>query len=450
MNRIDRDALIRAALTPAGDLPVPADLAETIHGRLVATPQRRAGLAAPLRRLVPEMPVAGRPIGAWLAAALLLLAGLAVVAGIASQRDRSFPAEMTSYHGGPSQDGVMPGPGPVGIPTTLWQQRLDAALDNWSVPLVRDGVIYVVDLAGSLQARDAATGEMMWDIPDLGAGIHAPVLLGDMLVMVSDEGLVTAIDVVTRELAWQQELALPVIASMAGSDGTAIVSSSDGVAVALSVDDGSERYRVRARGPVNRSPAIANGIVHLADDSGLVTAFRLADGEIVWEADLTTDDTVPVPSPEVSTPVYSNGSVYLVRGPFDMSAPHEVVALDGATGGIRWRWTSPSLDRLFVGTVTDDAVYTVGEDGWVRRLGLDGTGATELYHAAGGIGALSTVFDDTLYVSSYDGMVQAIDRSTGERHWQVVTTGMPTMPVVIDERVVVGTGFGELRSIGMP
>ena len=56
------------------------------------------------------MPVLARPAAIWLTALLLLLA-LAVLGlvAIGARPETPFPMAVTTYHGGPAQDGAMPG-----------------------------------------------------------------------------------------------------------------------------------------------------------------------------------------------------------------------------------------------------------------------------------------------------------------------------------------------------
>ena len=100
--------------------------------------------------------------------------------------------------------------------------------------------------------------------------------------------------------------------------------------------------------------------------------------------------------------------------------------------------------------MTDDAAITVGEDGAIRRLDLATGAMTPFFDNSAGMGALPTVVDDTLYVSSYDGMVRALDLATGTERWSVRVQGLPTMPVVVDGRIYVGTDVGRAVMIGDP
>ena len=263
------------------------------------------------------------------------------------------------------------------------------------------------------------------------------------LILAGDDGTVTALDAATGTLRWHTPpLDIEPYAPLTGGGDVVLVGSAGGQVLGLSAFDGKVVYGLDAKGPVNRSPAIADGIAYVASDGGIVTAFDVATGATRWRSDLAADDPVPLGLPEVSTPVYADGVLYVVRGSVDKAVPHEIVALDVATQAVRWRSVSPTKDRMFVGAVTNDAVYTVGEDGAVRILDLaDGT-ARELFHAGDGIGALPTVVGPTLYLSSYDGVVRAIDRHSGDQQWAVQVDVRPTGPVVVDGRVYVGRRWG--------
>ena len=455
MTMSDRDQLIRTALTPRADLVVPADLGDLIHAQLLETPQRRRPLVAPVLRRLPDLPVLARPAAIWLTALLLL--GLAVIAllAIGARRDPPFASAVTTYHGTPAQDGTMPGPGPAGNARALFDVALPGTMDNLGLALVSDGLAYFADLRGHVSALSGDDLSQVWRVDDLEHGSHAPVLLGSNLIVAGEDGTVVALDAKTGETRWTRSLGIDVYAPLTGTEDVVLVSSGDGVVVALSATDGSERYRVDAGGQVKRSPAVADGRVYVASDNGLVTAFDLGGRTPVWHVDLAEDDSAPLNRPEVSSPIYANGVVYVARGPFDVSSPspHEIVAIDADTQEVRWRWPSPTYDRMFVGAVTTDAVYTVGEDGAVRVLDpVTGHPASPspLLVAGGGIGALPAVVGDTLYVSSYDGVVQAIDRHTGALAWAVEVNGQPTQLAVVDGRVYLGTSLGRAVVIGTP
>jgi len=431
----DRDALIRAALTPPESVQPPAELADDIYRALVATPQRRA-------------PLGGLPVGRWLpqrTASLawlvvlgsLLLAALAILA-IAS-RPPSILDGVVNFHGNPGLTGEMPGPGPSGSVAIGWQVALAGPLTSLNMPLARDGQLVVADGNGTVTTLDARTGQLMWSTTGFGSIIGTPVLTAGRIIVAADDGTVVAIDAATGVEGWRRSIGAPTRAPLAAAGDVALVGSEDGFVHLLDVVSGAELRKVDAGGPVQRSPAIVDGIAYVGVLGGRVTAFDVPTGTIRWTTELGEG--------EVLTPALTDGILYVARGPLDLSEPHEVVALDAADGAIRWRWSGLTVERFFITAVADGAVFVGSEDHNVYRLDAAiGTGGL-FFETEGSVDRLGAIADGTLYVSSADRHLYAIDPVSGVEKWKLEVEGTPTVPVVIDGRVVVGTHLGKVVAI---
>jgi len=147
------DDAIRTALTPASAMQAPVGLADTIRAAIDETPQRRAGVLgwvpSPRTRLLMQLVAVG-----------LLLVALVLGALLVGSR-LIGPPSVTTYHGGPERTGVMPGPGPNGIPVQIWEFEGTGSFAGWS-PAVVDGTVYVGDQGGAVTALDEATGVLRW------------------------------------------------------------------------------------------------------------------------------------------------------------------------------------------------------------------------------------------------------------------------------------------------
>jgi polyvinyl alcohol dehydrogenase (cytochrome) len=168
----------------------------------------------------------------------------------------------------------------------------------------------------------------------------------------------------------------PVVAG-----GTLVVGSYGGTVFALNATTGALKWShdvspgpTGERGPtINGSAAIANGRVYVpvADvDTPRVVALNLADGTVLWDRVIDTQRDADV----FGSPVVWGGSVYIgVSALFgELNDPNvrvrgALVALDAATGSLRWKrfmvprgqdggavWTTPAIDsetsRVYVGT----------------------------------------------------------------------------------------------------
>ena len=81
---------------------------------------------------------------------------------------------------------------------------------------------------------------------------------------------------------WAIELPNAINTSPAVAGGLVIVAESDGTIVALDQATGANRWTAHTTGTVRSSPAIADGVVYLGDENGFLYAFDLATGDPSW------------------------------------------------------------------------------------------------------------------------------------------------------------------------
>jgi polyvinyl alcohol dehydrogenase (cytochrome) len=154
------------------------------------------------------------------------------------------------------------------------------------------------------------------------------------------------------------------------ADGVVVAVSGGGTVFAIDASTGAVRWSRDLGQPANGSAAIADGRVYvpLATTSApAVAALLLADGSPLWTAVLDSSQGASA----FGSPVVWNGTVYMGTsgelGDPDLPLRGAMVALDAATGALRWRtymvpegysgapvWSTPTIDaqtgRLYVGT----------------------------------------------------------------------------------------------------
>ena len=69
-------------------------------------------------------------------------------------------ADVTTYRGDVTRTGQMPGPGPEGKPAELWHVDTTAGFE--AQPLVAGGLVIAVSIDGKVLALDAVTGAKRW------------------------------------------------------------------------------------------------------------------------------------------------------------------------------------------------------------------------------------------------------------------------------------------------
>ena len=93
----------------------------------------------------------------------------------------------------------------------------------WAKPLVYDGAIYAPNLDGKVYVLDTASGQKL-DEYDLGsAAAAAPVLVGNLIVVASDEGKVYVIDGDSQDIRLLTDLNVKLVSPITAGEGIVYV-----------------------------------------------------------------------------------------------------------------------------------------------------------------------------------------------------------------------------------
>lgn len=92
----------------------------------------------------------------------------------------------------------------------VWSRTMNPGV-NETTPLIHDGIMYLPHSGDTVQAIDAATGDMIWEyrrqIPEdaygLGERKRSIALYEDKVIMVTWDNFVVALDATTGQLAWE-------------------------------------------------------------------------------------------------------------------------------------------------------------------------------------------------------------------------------------------------------
>jgi outer membrane protein assembly factor BamB len=173
---------------------------------------------------------------------------------------------------------------------------------QWRGPS-RDGLV-----SAALPADWPEALKKRWEFP-VGAGHASPVVSGDRVVVFARDGdqeIVRALDVATGKEIWRAAYAAPYVVSPAA----------------------------QTHGPGPKStPAIAGGRVFTFGIAGILSAFDLASGKLLWRVPAPG---VPPQYGSITSPLVDGTSVIVHVGGEDNGA---LTSFDAATGKPRWRWT---------------------------------------------------------------------------------------------------------------
>lgn len=314
-------------------------------------------------------------------------------------------------------------------------------------PAIANGMVYLTttDLAngdaGGVVALDLETGALRWRAPSAMAIRGAATVSGNVVAAVQIDGTVLAFDARTGEPQWRYELGLGLSAKAAATYGSIVADLGDliiGNQRNVATIDAASGRPLWRRDPVRGASefpslatiAVGDGVaVGVFDrELGGVIAWDRLTGELLWQ--LTGD----VANSINASPVIANGLVYLSNG------ATEVIALDLATGALRWK---TKLDP----TGYDWAIATIGTPAiangvivvptlWRELAGLDVTSGRILWrfgaaagselratHYAGGnergFAASPVVTGDIVWAADTSGQLAALDLHTGAVLWRM-------------------------------
>jgi outer membrane protein assembly factor BamB len=322
-------------------------------------------------------------------------------------------------------------------------------------PTVVGKAVIIGSCSGSLYSLDRTTGKPIW-LYDTGADgpraeFHGePLLLGDRVVIPTDtdpKGHLYSFDTASGELVWKVPFAHGVATTPLLIDDRIVVVSAQGDVAAIEPKSGKVLWRVAPAGvlktiPFIVSPARAAGRVLIADNTNQILALSSRDGATLWRRTLsgrattslvvigehvivgTTDrylNWIAVKTGEVKkrvqlggipygTPV-SSGALLLV---LVSSVKSKLVALDAATGAVRWGQETPKEWTTYRPLVAGSVVIVGNDDKdlcafdrasgkrrWCRPVGQTPRG-------------LGISRDGILYVGSLSGVVQAFRISSAD------------------------------------
>jgi outer membrane protein assembly factor BamB len=229
---------------------------------------------------------------------------------------------------------------PAGLSAQEWTQwrgaNRDASLADAHVP-----------------AAWPSTLRRVWRV-EIGEGYSSPVVAGTRVFVHSrrePSELVTALDLETGKAVWQQTYEAPFRKNQYASQ--------------------------MAKGP-NSTPLVAEGLLYTLGATGVLSAWRMADGTLAWRNDYSSAvDTSKLFCGTSMSPMIDSGSLVVQVG----SDVHggRLLALDPATGEERWAWKGPGPGYASPIGITVDGVRQLVTLTNQSIVGIDAGRGTSLW-----------------------------------------------------------------------
>ena len=351
----------------------------------------------------------------------------------------------------------------AGSPSQAWRVSIGAGSTKKqqlaAAPIYADGRVYTIDAEAVVRAIDPQSGATLWRTPVRGKDFTPGTLFGGgvsydsgRVYVTNGAGDAAALDAKTGAVVWIVRPAGPLRGAPTVANDNVYVISQDNQLFAINPADGKVRWNgsgsVESAGVLG---AAAQGTVVAGFSSGELTAYRYENGQVVWQDALTRTSisTVVTTMSDVDAdPVIDQGRVFAI------GQGGRMVAIELITGQRVWELNAAGISTPWVigewlYAVTDDARLlcvsrTSGHVKWIAKLphyhnekkksgAIDYRGPV----LAGNRLVLVDSDGDILYVSPYDGTIQA-----------TVETGRPISqsPIVANNTLFILHDNGELTA----
>lgn len=225
---------------------------------------------------------------------------------------------------------------------------------------------------------------------------------------------------------------------------------------AMNSSTGEIIWRSSTQGSHWSSPEYEDGVVYVGSLSDKLYAFDAKSGEVIWEFEAD--------NPVFSPPTVSNERVYF--GERDYTA-HQLseegfsfYSVNVTKGDVVWKKT---MDQGVFGAAAtaNQAVYVGDQNGTLHSLNVtdgktiwefDSRGNPKKEDPAmrNGMFLSPAIKNGTVYTASYNGIIYAVNTTTGRERWNTSTSGLiASSPAVANGKVYIGNYQGDFVAMDM-
>ena len=247
---------------------------------------------------------------------------------------------------------------------TLWAIKSGGLIEF--PPSYANGVLYLADDGGNVQAIALKTGRVLWRKHfsahrAQGAMADEPTIWHNEVIFDSFNQNVYALDRSNGRLLWQHHTADLLESSPAVVDGRVFVGGWSGDVFALSAATGHQIWTYRAAGAVKSSMAVSGNRVYFGDYSGAFYSLSASTGHLIWKTQTAGLASGYRSGTFYATPAVAYGRVY------DANTDDKVYAFEQSNGEIAWTHTFPNW-AYGSPAVYNGRVYTTSFDGTFAAL----------------------------------------------------------------------------------
>jgi outer membrane protein assembly factor BamB len=264
-----------------------------------------------------------------------------------------------------------------------------------SSPSIVNGIVYAGSQDKNVYAIDAQNGNLIWNYSTEGPIVTSPAIADGKVYIGSEDGYVYCLEAIKGTLLWQTFINsnltftfgdLVLKSSPVVSSGMVYIGSLDGNLYALNGDTGTIVWDTETNGPIESSPAFADGAVYFTSQepsSGMLYKVDTTNGNIIWNLTLPYQYSFVGGTEMLGSPSVAAGMV------FASSNWGAYYAVNTTTGQEVWHF----IDKSAIEFIVSSPIYFNGGVVIIDKFDLTYLNATN------GNKIWSAYTGDELYVS---------------------------------------------------
>lgn len=350
----------------------------------------------------------------------------------------------------------------------VWQESLGDGVEHYFsrlTPAVYNDRVFVANREGEVEALSLVNGDTIWQTDvrenttfwpwesDVSAKLSGGILQAYGKIFIgSEHGYLTALDRETGEIVWRKTVPGEVLSKPAAGDGLIFVNLGSGKLLALHPDTGEERWSHEQEVPAltlrgQSSPTVANGGVLVGLETGKLSVFISESGYSAWSSEIATAKG----SSEFERLVDVDTQP-LISGPYAYAIAYNgnLAAVDIRSGNVVWKREYSSYREM---SMDGQTIYVVDSDGVVYAL--DKSSGIERWSQPALRGWYLTgpaVAGNYLALGDQEGYLHWLNKESGElvSREDFDSSGFFVEPVVADDKLILYTRDGEVSAVKIP
>jgi outer membrane protein assembly factor BamB len=312
-----------------------------------------------------------------------------------------------------------------------------------ATPIVQDGIVYIGDSDGTLDAVRLVDGTAVWTkkLGDVGFLAGAAWNQGRLYVGDSN-GVVRCLSAEDGSEVWHADVGAEVYAGPMIHQQDVLVTCEAGTLACLDAATGKERWHFHIEAPLRCTPTIVSGHVLLAGCDSKLHLIDVTDG--------TESSTAAIDAPTGSTAAARESRAYFGTegGTF--------YAIDLASAGegpptVAWTFRDPERGQpIRSAAAVTEHLIAYGSQG-KAVFGLNPVDGKLLWKrpSQSRVDSSPVIAGERVVAASERGVLYLIDIKNGEVKWQYEAGGHFTAsPAVVDGRIVIPNADGTLYCFG--